>query len=147
MLQVDSWLSAHRHQRVYFDANVFIYVLTRHERHGLTCLRLLQACAEQAVVGMTGHATLAGLLVKPLRLNDALGVADVRQLVSEDSGVQLLDHSGICFEQAAQLRARHNLKMIDALHLATAIHAGASSFVSNDFQFPPVPGLECVRLD
>ena len=134
-------------RRVYFDANVFIFVLTHHERYGELCSELLQACADGEIFGLSGHATLAELLVKPLRDNDARTVFQVHEILGEDCGITLVEHNKACFEQAAALRARHKLKWVDALHLATAIHAGAACFVSHDFQFPQMPEIECLTLD
>ena len=34
--------------------------------------------------------------------------------------------------QAAALRARHGLRTPDAIHCATAIHAGCDAFLTND---------------
>ena len=36
------------------------------------------------------------------------------------------------FEHGARLRALHGLKLIDALHVATAVHHRANVFLSND---------------
>lgn len=140
-------IARHRGQTVYFDTNIFIYVLNASVAYARTCVDLLQACANQSWHGITGDVTLAELLVKPLQLNDAAGVAAVRELLIDDGAITLVAHSRKAFEHAAMLRARHGLKMVDALQLATAIEAGARCFVSNDRQFPAIPGMECVSLD
>lgn len=50
-------------------------------------------------------------------------------------------------ELAAELRAKHGLKTPDAIHLATARHAGASFFITNDDRLPALAGLEVVVLE
>jgi predicted nucleic acid-binding protein len=44
-------------------------------------------------------------------------------------------------DRAAQLRAEHGVTAPDAIHLATALECGATLFVTNDRDLPPVPGL------
>src|ERR1700733_9000562 len=44
-------------------------------------------------------------------------------------------------EEAAGHRALHNLRTPDAIQLATALHAGASWFLTNDMDLPNVNGI------
>ena len=60
--------------------------------------------------------------------------------------ITLVSHDRAAFERAALRRARHGLKMVDALQLATAQGAGARCLVSNDRQLPPLPDIECLNL-
>lgn len=50
-------------------------------------------------------------------------------------------------EEAARLRARHNLRTPDAIQLATAIRSGASSFLTNDRHLPKLAPLNLLLLD
>lgn len=147
MLDVSALLSRLVGQAVYFDTNIFIYLLGNNPGYAPLCLQLLQACGERQILGLSGDVTLAELLVKPMQSNDAIAVAAVRELLIEDGAITLVSHSRKCFERAAELRARHGLKMVDALQLATAVEAGARCLVSNDRQFPQISGIECVSLD
>ena len=133
-------------QSIYFDTNVFIYVLGASADHAAVCTALLQACAERRLHGLTGDVTLAELLVRPLQLNDAAAVASVRELLFDSGCVTVCSHSRTAFERAAALRAAHGLKLVDALQLATAVEAGAACLISNDRQFPAVAGIECLSL-
>jgi predicted nucleic acid-binding protein len=46
----------------------------------------------------------------------------------------------------ALIRGRHRPEIPDAVHLATARHAGATAIVTNDERMHPIPHLEVVRL-
>ena len=50
-------------------------------------------------------------------------------------------------KEAAQLRASRNLRMPDALQLATAIRAGATYFLTNDAQLPQLPAPRLLVLN
>lgn len=146
MLDVPGLLARWRGCKVYLDTNIFIYVLNNTPVYAEPCLALLQACADRQLMGLTGDVTLAELLVKPLQANDAAAVAAVRDLLMEDGAIALLNHDRTTFEEAARLRAKHGLKMVDALHLATARQAGAVCLISNDRQFPVLSDIECLSL-
>ena len=90
--------------------------------------------------------TLAELLVRPLQANDAAAVAAVPGPLLHVGAISVVSHDRAAFEPAAQHRARHGLKMVDALQLATAQDAGAGWLVSNDRQFPKLEDIECINL-
>jgi predicted nucleic acid-binding protein len=50
-------------------------------------------------------------------------------------------------ERAAQLRVACELKTPDAIHLATAITAGASHFVTNDSELGRFPYVKVLCVD
>jgi predicted nucleic acid-binding protein len=50
-------------------------------------------------------------------------------------------------EQAAELRARLNLSLTDALQAASAIAAGCDAFLTNDHPLARVTGLRVLVLD
>jgi predicted nucleic acid-binding protein len=132
--------------KVYFDTNIFIYLINDTPDLAAPSVGLLDACAQGVIQGLTGDLTLAELLVQPFKRNDAAAVALVRELLIDDGAVNLLGHDRSAFERAAALRARYGLKMPDALHIATALQAGATCLISNDRQFPLIADLECVNL-
>jgi len=50
-------------------------------------------------------------------------------------------------EEAARLRARHNLRTPDSIQMATAIHAKASFFLTNDDRLLDLPKPKLLILD
>jgi predicted nucleic acid-binding protein len=54
---------------------------------------------------------------------------------------ELADFTGAVFRRAAEIRASHNFKTPDALHLAAAVEGGCTAFLTNDAQLTRFPGL------
>lgn len=68
---------------------------------------------------------------RPLRDGNHALAAQYDAVFAPDS-VRLVEVDGEVIERATELRARYNVKAPDAIHLASAIHIGASAFVTAD---------------
>jgi predicted nucleic acid-binding protein len=68
------------------------------------------------------------------------------QAVRELRGVDVVPLSADIAIDVALIRGRHRTGIPDAVHLATARHAGATAIVTNDERMRPIPRLEVVRL-
>jgi predicted nucleic acid-binding protein len=69
--------------------------------------------------------------VHPLKLGDAAKVA-VFDAFFARVDVQLVPITKAVFDRATAIRASHNFKLADALHLAAAVEAGCNCFLTND---------------
>jgi predicted nucleic acid-binding protein len=119
--------------RVALDSSVFIYALKSQDEWSEHAHALLTRINSGELNGVASSLCLAEVLVKPMMLTPEDGLD--AQLFME--GVEHLDYFPADTEIAIRsslLRASHGrkLKLIDALHLATAEWAGADVFVTND---------------
>lgn len=135
-----------RGHRVYIDANYFIYFLTRHPDGFDAAAAVLHACDAGEIIGMTGDAVVAELLVKPYRDDDTAGATGIRQLFAREHFVQRLSHDAASFELAAEIRGKQGGKLIDALHYATALRGGCRFFLSNDHGFKSTDRMTVLQL-
>lgn len=78
--------------------------------------------------------------------NTAL-VQQYRDILLSAEGLTTILLSQDIAEEAARLRAAHNIRTPDAIQVATAIHAGASFFLTNDDRLPALPELTVLVLD
>jgi predicted nucleic acid-binding protein len=80
---------------------------------------------------LTSRLTRLECRVKPLRVGDTalLALYDAFFVSAE---VEMLELSAPVIEKATDLRAALNVKTPDALHLASAIVAGATAFLTGD---------------
>jgi predicted nucleic acid-binding protein len=131
---------------VYFDANIFIYLLENHSDFGEICLSIVQSAVDKELDGYSGDLVLAELLVKPLKDNNARAVKAVKDLFSKETRIELLPHKRSTFETAALLRANYKIKLPDALHIATAIENHIEVFLTNDREIPSIPEITVLQL-
>ena len=91
--------------------------------------------------------TLLEVLVRPFRHGEADLAQQYRDILLNTEHLNTIELSQDTAEEAARLRAQHNLRTPDAVQLATAIHAHATMFLTNDDRFPAVPGLRILILE
>jgi len=83
--------------------------------------------------------------VRPLRLHEeeVLAAYDA-YFVSGD--LAILELGAAVFDRAADLRAVHGLRALDALHLAAALEGLCDAFLTNDEHLRAFPALEVIPL-
>ena len=59
----------------------------------------------------------------------------------------VLEVSSTIAEQAAYLRATHNIRTPDAIQIGTAINAGATHLLTNDIKLPEISSIRIITLD
>ncbi len=131
---------------VYVDANAIIYSVERVEPYS----NLLVPMWEEARAGRFALASseLVALetLIKPLRDRNARLEMLFRSILAA-AEMELIPATLATWENAARIRAETGLATPDALHVATALRAGCSLFITNDTDFRRVDGLPVVVLD
>jgi uncharacterized protein len=118
-------------RRAYLDACVAIYYVERSPEYFSRVEAALFCTAGESVRPVISDLTRLECRVLPLRAGDQGLLARYDAFFALDEVARAeLDRS--VFELATELRATHNLKTPDALHLAAAIRAGCAEFWTND---------------
>lgn len=118
--------------KVYLDANIIIYAVEGFAGLSDQLQALLQAMDDGEIIGVTSELTIAEVLIKPLQ-DQNLGIQQAyKTFLTPTSALHLAPVSRDVLEAAAQLRAITNLKLPDAIHVATATLNACSSFLTND---------------
>jgi len=141
------WIAQLQGQVVGLDTAPLIYFIERNPTY-LEMMRVFFRalnCGEFKVV--TSVITLLEVLVQPLRRGETALAQEYRDILFDEEGLTTIPVSPDIAEAAAQLRAVHNLRSLDAIQMATAIHEGAAFFLTNDVRLPSLPGLEVLVLD
>ncbi|MGL5864986.1 MAG: type II toxin-antitoxin system VapC family toxin [Dermatophilaceae bacterium] len=110
-----------------FDADVLIYAAVAGHPVGERTRALLDPAAGHQLLGSV--MLLPELLAKPLRTGNEAETDILLDIVGR-LGLQVVDEftAGL----AATLGARYRLRALDAVHLATAVAAGADRFVTHN---------------
>lgn len=132
---------------LYLDANIIIYAAEGPVVVGSPLQRLLLQVDSGALSTVTSELTLAEVLVRPLRNGDTVLADKFRQRVTSGPTMSTVAVSRGVLERAAELRAAHPaLKLPDAIHAATSLLAGCTTFLTNDVRFESVTGLPVLLL-
>jgi predicted nucleic acid-binding protein len=111
-----------------FDADVLIHAVNAASQVGEPIRALLRHSTDGSV-GVGSVLLWPELLSKPLRLG-AQSEAD--ELLAVLGRIELLPLDEATARLAAALGAQHGLRAADAVHLATAVAAGADRFITNN---------------
>jgi predicted nucleic acid-binding protein len=79
--------------------------------------------------------------VKPIRFGDGAALAQYDTFFARPD-VRIVPITTATFDRATLIRAVHNFKLADALHLAAAVEARCDRFLTNDTRlsaFPDIP--------
>ena len=115
-----------------FDADVLIYaaVPDHHLGRRVRALFPVEATTTSgAVAGIGSVLLLPELLTKPLRDG---AETELRALTALLGRIELRPVDEAIAELAVALGAAHRLRAADAVHLATAVAAGADRFITNN---------------
>jgi len=123
--------------RIYLDASPIIYWVEKVAAY----YHQVDTCFKQAgVMLVSSHLALMECLVLPIRL----GQVGLQQDYEDFFATQLTDLAPFTesvFRQAADIRARHNYRTPDALHLAAALAGACDRFFTNDAGLKSFPGI------
>ena len=126
---------------VYLDACAVIYFVEAHPRFGQAITQALES-AQAKQIAISPLVEMECLII-PLRENNA---ALVRRYEIFFDQYICLDMPDDVYLRAAEIRARHNLKTPDALHLATAQYHGCTAFWTNDNRLNNAAGSLAVNI-
>jgi predicted nucleic acid-binding protein len=98
---------------------------------------------------ISGHASMVGLtevLVRPLRNGHDQLAERYRSILGHSDNLIMHPVTAQVAEQAAILRARHNLATPDALIASTALLANCTHLLTNDGKYRNIPGIDVLVI-
>lgn len=136
-----------RHHRVALDTNVFIYQLEANARYVALTDHIFSWLERSSSKAVTSTITMMELLVHPYRELGESRADEYYGLLSTYPNLEWIAPDLEIADLAARIRARHRLPSPDALQAATAVHAKATGFFTNDPVFERVDAFETLVLD
>ena len=83
--------------------------------------------------------------MKPIRLGDGVALADMEAFLTASDVVRVPLPTTV-YERACRIRAVHNYRLADALHLAAAVESGCGLFLTNDYRLSSFPDISVETL-
>jgi predicted nucleic acid-binding protein len=126
--------------RLYLDAAAIIYAVEGAPAlQGLVAGRITETVAADGLL-LTSRLSRLETRVRPLREGRTDLLARYDEFFTRRN-VAMIELSAAVVERATGLRARYGFKTPDALHLASAIDAGAEEFLTGDSELARCPDL------
>jgi predicted nucleic acid-binding protein len=131
--------------RIFFDTNLFIYLLEDEGEPGTKVKDLVERMSDRHDELLTSTLTLAEVLVKPFSVGDAEW-ADRYEKLLNTPGVSMLPFDRAAARIYAQLRQDKSLTPPDAIQLSCAASARCDLFITNDERLSRkiVPGIQFI---
>lgn len=128
------------------DTMLFVYHFEGNEEFGPAAGRILKAAEEGRVRLATSILSLLEVLVVPKRYGPQELCQRYREFFESFPNLRLFPIHFEIAEIASDLRAEHELRTPDSIHVATAIHAGADAFVTQDFRLKKIRSFPVLAL-
>lgn len=133
-------------QKVYLDANIFIYALEGIQPWAIVLHEIFASLEAGEWQAVTSNLSVAECLVKPFDLGRDDLVQLYRTALSPRTHLTIASLHEEILVSAARLRAQLQFKLPDAIHAATALDQGCTAMMTNDAGFRKTPGMRCVLL-
>jgi uncharacterized protein len=125
---------------IYLDSVIVIYAVEgapAFQARARARIADMRAAGDRAVAS---DLTWLECRVKPLRLGDAALLADFDNFLAAPDVLRVALPTPV-FERATVIRAQHNFKLGDALHLAAAVESGCHIFLTYDLRLSRFPDI------
>lgn len=140
------WITRLSGKTIGLDTAPLIYFMEEHPFYLEFVRPFFQALDRGDIIVVTSTITLLEVLVYPIRKHDNALASEYRDILLR-SNLVMMDVTSSISEHAAKLRASYTLRTPDALQIATALQAGATTFFTNDVRLPQIEGIEILMLD
>lgn len=99
------------------------------------------------ITAVTSPITLAECLVHPYRRGEKTLGEQFTTLITTEIHTRFVPTNAEIADRAARLRVQYNLRLSDALQIATAVYANCDAFLTNDKQLTRIQELQVIVLD
>lgn len=140
------WINDLQGKTIGLDTAPLIYFIEENPTYLETVKLFFEAMDRGDFKVVTSTVTLLEVLVHPLRSNNTRLAAEYRDILL-NSTLMTIEISSPVAEQAARLRASHNIRTPDAIQISAALNAGATHFFTNDISLPEIPDIQIISLD
>ncbi len=131
---------------VYVDSASLIYYFEKKQGFFSQLNDLFRSAEKGELTLITSSITITEVLTHSIRLRKMRLIKIYENFFEHSNSIKLVEIGLAEAKLAAELRAIHNLKTPDAIHIAAAIESDSKFFLTNDFQLKKVSTLEIITL-
>ncbi|MEZ4636810.1 MAG: PIN domain-containing protein [Caldilineaceae bacterium] len=132
---------------VAFDSAPIIYYIEDHPKYAGRVQTYIDALRDNSLRAYASVITLTEVLSRPKQLRLPVLEQRYTTLLQKSRNFLLQPVTVQVALQAADLRARYNLRTPDAIHVATALTAGCEALLTNDRQLKRIEEITVLVLD
>ena len=133
--------------RLYLDSAPVIFYVEKNPTYLDRVNDIFGRIDDGRLEGIVSVTTLAEVLVLPLRAGFAPVVDTFVRLLTQGQGMSFVALGVSAALKAADVRARYNLALADALQVAAALEAGCDALLTNDRDLKWVTEIRIVVVD
>jgi predicted nucleic acid-binding protein len=132
--------------RLFLDSGAVIYYVDQNPNYLAVMDSIFDSLEAQRIRAVTSPVTLAECLVLPIRDKDKAKQDVFTDLLTLPEMAYFVGTDAAIARQAASVRVKYNLKLPDALQIATAIVSHCDVFLTNDAQLKRVKELRVLVI-
>ena len=134
-------------KKIVIDTSIIIYFMESNPLYDNLISNVFQRISNGSLLGITSIITLIEVLIHPIRQgNTRLQKQYCDLLLDSDNFYTVTVDSSIA-ELAAQIRSYYNIRIPDAIQIATAKATGCEVFLTNDINLKRIEDLSVLILD
>jgi predicted nucleic acid-binding protein len=129
-------------EAIYLDTNIVIFAIESREPWFNVLRPLFEAFDRGSIRAITSELTVAEALAQPIAAGNDDLISRYRELFAFDSSLETVPVNRAILMLAAEIRGRLRLKLVDAIHIATARLTGCNHFLTQDERLGRAMGNE-----
>jgi predicted nucleic acid-binding protein len=133
-------------KRVYIDTNILIYFFNKEQKYFSLVSRFLQYCASRKILGVASELVVAEILVQPYRERNLDAVAQIKAFFAQKDFLHVSAHPPGFIGESAILAGERGMKLIDAMHLHTALSNRCDFLITHDGNFKSTNAMEVIQI-
>jgi len=126
---------------IYVDSNVFVYYAFRHPQYFDRCRRVFEKILSGEMEGAASVQALSEVYNVVRREKGAEKAFEATAAIMS-MPLEFVESDMGIFVQARDIAGRRGLSIWDAMHVASALRAGADKMLTNDRDFEKIPEIE-----
>jgi predicted nucleic acid-binding protein len=138
--------SIEKHRTVGLDTAPFVYFIEDVTPYADLLNPVFDRLESHALTAVTSTITLAEILAKPLAEKNFSLVEEIKFTIKTFPTLVMVTIDEKLAEAAAMIRARHAIRLPDALQIAAALQGEATLFITNDKRLKKIDGVEVLVL-